>query len=54
MKVWSRNKFQKHKLEKQLDSFDPVKTEWENMKDNGYDRFWDCGNKVWLYQSGRP
>jgi hypothetical protein len=23
-------------------------TEWENMKDNGYDRIWDCGNLKYI------
>jgi hypothetical protein len=44
----NRMKFQKHKLPKLLDNFDPNKTEWENMRDNGWDRVWDCGTKTWL------
>jgi len=28
------------------DSYDDALTEWENMKLNGYDRIWDCGNMV--------
>lgn len=44
--LYSRMKFQKHKLYKILPSFDPTKTEWENMKSNGYNRIWDCGNLV--------
>jgi hypothetical protein len=43
----SRVKYQKHKLHKLLDTFDPEKTEWENMVENGYDRVWDCGNLVY-------
>jgi hypothetical protein len=35
---------QKHKLPKMLEKFDINKTEYENMKENGYDRIWDCGN----------
>lgn len=42
----SRHKFQKHKLKLQLEVFDKNLTEWENMKLNGWDRIWDCGNKV--------
>lgn len=42
----SRIQFQKHKLPETLDSFDINKTEWENMKDNGWNRIWDCGNMV--------
>jgi endogenous inhibitor of DNA gyrase (YacG/DUF329 family) len=46
----SRVKFQKHKLSKILKIFDPSLTEWENMKNNGYNRIWDCGNDVWAWQ----
>ncbi len=42
----SRIQFQKHKLSKRLEQFDPALTEWENMQLNGYDRIWDCGNYV--------
>lgn len=42
----SRLKYQKHKLEKILQIFDKDKTEFENMKDNGYHRIFDCGNLV--------
>ncbi len=42
----SRIKYQKHKLSKILDKFDINKTELENMKDNGYDKLYDCGNLV--------
>jgi len=45
----SRQKFQKHKLEKQLSNFDPNLTEWENMVKHGYNRIWDCGNDVWVW-----
>ena len=40
----SRVAYQKHKLKDKLETFDPLKTEYENMLDNGYDRIWDCGN----------
>lgn len=43
----SRIAYQKHKLAHKLDVFDPDLSEWENMKANGYDRIWDCGNTVW-------
>ena len=36
--------FAKHTLPKKLTIFDPNLTEWENMKNNGWDRIWDCGN----------
>ena len=45
----SRVKFQKHKLSYILESFDPSLSEWENMKANGYDRIWDCGNLVYKW-----
>ena len=52
----SRNKFQKHKLEKLhyngiLQCFDPTKSESENMLNNGYRRIFDCGNLVYVYQN---
>lgn len=47
-KLWSRQKFQKHKLKKLLDDFDETKSEWENMIANGYDRIWDCGHKKFV------
>lgn len=43
---FNREKFMKHKLGKILKKFDPSITEWENMKNNDYDRIWDCGNLV--------
>lgn len=42
--VYHRFNFAKHKLASKLDSFNPEKTEWENMQYNGWDRFWDCGS----------
>jgi len=46
-KLFHRSTFQKHKLERKLDVFDPELTEWENMTNNKYDRIWNCGNDVW-------
>lgn len=43
---FNRQRFQKHKLEERLEYFDPNLTEWENMKLNGWDRIWDCGNYI--------
>ncbi len=43
----NRLEFQKHKLNKKLQIFDPELTEWENMQLNGYDRIWDCGTAVY-------
>jgi hypothetical protein len=45
----SRNKYQKHKLRDMLESFDPLKTEWNNMISNGFNRIWDCGNDVYVW-----
>lgn len=42
----SRIKYQKHKLPKLLQQFDPAKSEKENMFANGYYRIFDCGNYV--------
>ena len=39
-----RYKFRKQILNTTLENFDPTLTEWENMKNNGYDRIWDCGS----------
>jgi hypothetical protein len=41
--------WQKHKLKNKLNVFDPNLSEWENMKINGYDRIWDCGNGKWVW-----
>jgi hypothetical protein len=49
-KVYSRVKFQKHKLAEQLDRFDQSLSEWTNMQLNGWDRIWDCGNAVWTWR----
>lgn len=47
----NRLKYQKHKLPNMLSDFDPGLTEWENMQNNGYDRIWDCGNKVFTWRN---
>lgn len=44
----SRIKYQKHKIS---EGFDPALTEWEIMQQKGYDRIWDCGNNVWIWNS---
>ncbi len=43
--------FQKHKLKDKLEGFDPNLTEWENMKNHGHDRIWDCGHSKWIYST---
>lgn len=52
--LFSRVKFQKHKLEAQLDVFDIGKTEYENMVANNWDRIWDCGNAKYTYKKAEP
>ena len=44
IKRYHRYNFAKHTLSKKLDNFDSNLSEWENMKNNGYDRIWDCGH----------
>ena len=46
----SRVKCQKHKLSKLLDNFDEKMSEKENMKNNGFDRIYDCGNYVFVFE----
>lgn len=43
-KRYHRFNFRKNVLKDKLDTFDPNKTEYENMLLNGYNRIWDCGN----------
>ncbi|MEM2159675.1 MAG: hypothetical protein QXN55_01820 [Candidatus Nitrosotenuis sp.] len=43
-KRFSRQKFQKHKLKKQLKIFNENLSEADNMRLNGFDKIWDCGN----------
>lgn len=41
--------FRKHEVERKFPTnFDKKLTEYENMKNNGYDRIWDCGNLVFV------
>jgi hypothetical protein len=44
-----RYAFRKSELSKKLYQFDPVLSEWENMKNNGFDRIWDCGNVKYIW-----
>lgn len=50
MAVFHRSVFQKHKLPKLLEDPDMNKTEWENMKEHGFDRYWNSGSTVWIKQ----
>jgi hypothetical protein len=45
----NRMKYQKHRQPKLLKTFDSTKTGEENMRIAGYDRFWDCGSKVFMW-----
>lgn len=36
--------FRKSELKFKLKKYDQYLTEWKNMKENGYDRIWDCGH----------
>lgn len=49
-KVLNRMSCQKHKLPKLLEKFDVNKSEYENMKVNGWRRVWDSGNTKWVYK----
>lgn len=44
-----RSSYQKHKLNSKLLLFDNTLSERDNMKNNGYLRYWDCGNKVFTW-----
>lgn len=50
LRLQSRVKYQKHKLSELLSNFDETKTEWDNMKLNGFDRIWDCGQASYGWQ----
>lgn len=41
---YSRHQFQKHKLKNKLPIFDESLSEGENMRINGFNRIYDCGN----------
>jgi len=42
----SRIMYQKYKLKNKLNIFNENLSEYENMLQNGYDRIWDCGNRI--------
>jgi very-short-patch-repair endonuclease/predicted XRE-type DNA-binding protein len=48
--VYNRLKFQKHKLSAILDVYDSKLTEWDNMKANNYNRFWNTGTIKYEYK----
>ena len=47
-----RYNFRKSVLHTKLKKFNISLTEKENMRNNGYQRIYDCGNVVWVYQGG--
>jgi hypothetical protein len=47
--ILNRMSCQKHKLPKLLEKFDINKTEYENMRENGWRRVWDCGNMKFTF-----
>ncbi len=48
-KRYHKCNFQKLRLKKLFPECDIINnTEWEIMKNNGYDRIWDCGNIKWV------
>ena len=48
-KLYSRVKFQKHKLKDILEVYDENLSEAENMFNNNYRRIYDCGNLIFEY-----
>ena len=48
-RLLSRVLFQKHKLKQKLSNFDTSLSEWQNMVNNNYNRIWDCGNMVFIW-----
>jgi len=49
----NRIKYQKHKLKNILENFDKELTEIENMKNHGFDRIFDAGNKKFILERGK-
>jgi hypothetical protein len=47
--VFHRFTFRKNVLSDKLIEFDENLTEWQNMQNNGFDRIWDCGQSVMVY-----
>lgn len=48
---YSRVKFQKHKLKNVLENYDENLSESQNMKNNGFQKIYDCGNKVFALKN---
>lgn len=45
----NKNKYliSKNEIDTLASTWDTNITEWENMKNNGYNRVWDCGSTIW-------
>lgn len=50
MILYTRDRFQKHKLKDLLETFDENLTEEENMFENDYRKIYDCGNLVFVLE----
>jgi hypothetical protein len=48
-KIRSREHFQKHKLMKNLENYDPNKSAADNIYDANWRKVWNCGNSVWSF-----
>jgi len=46
--LYHRFSFRKNILSKKLNIFDKNLSEWNNMKNNGWNRIWDCGTMVFI------
>lgn len=49
-KLFSRLRFQKHKLKNMLQCYDESLSEADNMRNNGYNRIFDCGNLTYILE----
>jgi len=43
--------FTKNKLKDIVNNFDENLSEWENMRNNNWDRIWDCGDSKWIWNN---
>jgi len=50
-KVENRIKYQKHKLASLLEHYDASLSEWKNMQNDGFNRFWTTGNIKYEYRT---
>lgn len=48
---YSRVAFSKNKLAKKLENFDPELSEYQNMLNNRYYRYWDCGSDRYVWKA---